>query len=311
MNDPQPPNDPIPGNDTSDDQTQAVDGTHVPSNKTQGVSIPPFAPDRFYNDLWIDSAMRWSAIALVALAAGYLILFNLTNSPVGLAIVMVLAFGWITINSISANVWRSLPHITAMIGYDPDTAETLLAEQLKRRPLVRWVRLMLYHRLASIRHRQHRFHESANLCQALLTQSLGPARNQRNPLLLMLLEARLHTGQLHGAYIALLQLHAHPLTLVESLQRLTLQTRYEVLAGHDRAALAGVKQKLLLSELMPAEHCGAMHAMLTTSAARAGQKDLANWLWRRTRLLSSPSQLKKLFAGPFPIAVVAPPDPNA
>jgi hypothetical protein len=308
VNDQQPHNDPTPGNDSSDDQTQPANAQATQADQGQGASIAPFAPDRFYNDLWFDSAIRWSVIVLVATAAGYLFLYDLTSTTTGLAVVMLLAFGWIAINAISATTWRTLPQITTTIAHNPDAAEALLAEQLKRRPLVRWVRLMLYHRLASIRHRQQRFHESANICQTLLNQSLGPARNQRNPLLLMLLEASLHTGQLHAAYSALLQLHAQPLTLVESLQRLTLQTRYEVLAGHDHAALAGVRKKLLLSELMPAEHCGAMHAMLTTSATRTGQQQLADWLWRRTKLLSSPAQLKKLFSGPFAIAVVAPPD---
>ncbi len=321
MNHQQPPNNPIDNNDppdsssnippdSPDDQSQSADDPNTQANQTPNVTIPPFTSERFHNDLWIDSALRGSAIVLVVLAAGYLIVRDLTSTPAGLVAIMLLAFGWIAINSISATLWRAMPAITAMIGHNPDAAEALLAQQLKRRPLVRWVRLMLYHRLASIRHRQHRFHESADICQALLTQSLGPARNQRNPLLLMLFEARLHTGQLPGAYIALLQLHAQPLTLVESLQRLTLQTRYEVLAGHDHAALAGVRQKLLLAELMPAEHCGAMHAMLTTSATRTGQHELADWLWRRTKLLCSPAQLKKLFAGPFAIAVVAPPDPH-
>lgn len=280
------------------------------SASTHAATIPPFTPDRFLRDLGIDSAIRWAALVVVVIAAGYLILTEQTDTPLGLAVVLALAFGWISINTISATIWRTLPSITEMIGPDPASAEALLAEQLKRRPLVRWVRLMLYHRLASIRHRQQRFHESAVICQSLLGQSLGPARRQRGPLLLMLLEAQLYCGNLHGAYAALLELHRQPLSLVESLQRLALQTRYEVLAGHDGAALAGVKQKLMLAELMSADHCGAMHAMLTTSATRAGHGELADWLWRRTNLLCSPAQIRHLFSGPFAIGVVTPPDPN-
>jgi len=272
--------------------------------------IPPFSPDRFFRELWIDSAIRWTLLVAVIVAAVCLIAFNLTNSPVGLAVVMLMAFGWIGINSISAGVWRSLPEATAMIGYNPAAAEAALAQLIKRRPLMRWVRLMLYHRLASIRHRQHRFHESAGVCQAVLSEPLGPARRQRGPLLLMLAEAKLQCGDLFGTYTALLDLHREPQTLVESLQRLTLQTRYEVLAGLDRAALTGVRHKLLLSELMPAEHCGAMHAMLTTSATRSGQLELADWLGRRSKLLCSPAQLQHLFTKSFAIGVVGPAQPT-
>ena len=307
----QPPDNPTPDaggpNEQGDPSPQTDHSGPLPQDVPQQ-TIPPFAPQRFLNDLWIDSAIRWSALIVVVIAAGYMVLFNLADTTLGLAVILLLAFGWISINTISATIWRTLPHITELISHNSDAAEALLAPQLKRRPLVRWVRLMLYHRLAAIRHRQQRFHESAVICQSLLGQNMGPARRQRGALLLMLLEAQLQRGDLHGAYPALLELHTQPLSLAESLQRLALQTRYEVLAGHDAAALAGVKQKLLLAELMPAEHCGAMHAMLTTSAARAGQADLADWLWRRTNLLCSPAQVHHLFNTPFATAIVAPPD---
>ncbi len=306
-----------PGTDSPDppgepDQAKANDADPRPvePNAAPAPALPPFTPERLFNELWIDMAIRRALAGLVIVAAACLIVFKLTNSAVGLAAVMGLTIGWIGLNSISANIWRTLPQVTAMIGHNPAAAEAELAQLIKRRPLMRWVRLMLYHRLASIRHRQHRFHESAAICQAVLSQPLGPARKQRGPLLLMLTEARLHCGDLAGAYTALFELHQEPQTLVESLQRLTLQTRYEVLAGHDRAALAGVRQKLLLSELMPSDHCGAMHAMLTTSAKRTGQLELADWLWRRSNLLCSPEQLQRLVTKSFAIRVVAPPDPN-
>ena len=305
-----PPDSSPPNADQPNHQGGPPSGSKESASRPAPATIPPFSPDKFLRDLWIDSAIRWAALVGVVLAAGYLIVNNLTESTLGLAVILLMVFGWISINTISATIWRSLPHITELIGHSPGAAEALLAEHLKRRPLVRWIRLTLYHRLAAIRHRQQRFHESAVICQSLLNQNMGPARRQRGTLLLMLLEAQLHIGSLPGAYAALLQLHGQRLSLVESLQRLALQTRYEVLAGHDAAALSGVRQKLLLAELMPAEHCGAMHAMLTTSATRAGKSDLADWLWSRTKLLCSPEQIKHLFESPFAIGVVAPPDPH-
>ncbi len=299
-----PPTDPTDQDDTA--EAPGVEEHNGSAEDAPSPAIPPFSPDRFNRETWIDSAIRWAMAGAVVVVAAGLIVFNLSNSTVGLAAVMLMAFGWIGVNTISAGVWRALPEVTAMIGYNPAAAEAELAELIKRRPLMRWVRLMLYHRLASIRHRQHRFQESAAICQAVLSKPLGPARAQRGPLLLMLAEAKLQCGDLFGAYTALCDLHREPQTLVESLQRLTLQTRYEVLAGHDHAALAGVRQKLLLAELMPAEHCGAMHAMLTTSAARSGQLELADWLRRRSMLLCSPAQLQHLFSKSFAIRVVGP-----
>ncbi len=275
---------------------------------TQG--LPPFSPDRFFKELRIDTALRWTATVLVIVAIVVVTGFDQASSVAGLVLAVLLIFAWVAVSSISAGVWRALPAITAMIGHDPSAAEAALAQQMKRRPLMRWVRLTLYHRLASIRHRQHRFHESAAICREVLSQPLGPARGQRGRLLLMLAEAHLQNKDLYGTYAALHDLHREPLELVESLQRLALQTRYEVLAGHDRAALAGARQKLLLSELMPPMHCGVMHAMLTASANRTGQRELADWLWRRSKLLCGPEQLDRLVKSAFAVDIVSPPEPG-
>jgi hypothetical protein len=269
-----------------------------------------FTHDRFIKEIRIDAALRWATAGLVIAAVVVVTGFDQTGSVAGLALAMLMIFAWIAVSAISAGVWRTLPAITAMIGQNPSAAEEALAQQIKRRPLMRWVRLSLYHRLASIRHRQHRFHESAQICRAILSQPPGPARGQRGRLLLMLAEANLQCKDLYGAYTALSDLHREPLGLVESLQRLALQTRYEVLAGHDRAALAGTRQKLLLSELMPPIQCGAMHAMLTASASRTGQHELADWLWRRSRLLCGPQQLNGLVKSAFAVCIVSPPDPG-
>jgi hypothetical protein len=267
-----------------------------------------FTPERFARELWIDTALRRTVAAAAVLAIVGLALFDQSGSAVGFLVVILLVFGWIGVSTISANVWRALPTVTAMIARNPDVAEDGLARLMKRRPLMRWVRLLLYHRLAAIRHRQHRFQESAAICRAVLGEPLGPARRQRGSLLLMLAEASLQCRDMHGAYGALYELHREKLGLAERLQRLAIQTRYEVLNGHDRAALGGLRDKLMLAELMPAEHCGAMHAMLTASAKRVGRTELADWLWRRSQLLCGPEQLDRLVRGAFAIGVVGPPE---
>lgn len=267
-----------------------------------------FTPQRFERELWIDSALRRALVLAAVIAIVGLVIYERAETAAAFLVVMLLVFGWIAMNTISANVWRALPAVTMMIGRNPAAAEDGLARLLKRRPLMRWVRLLLYHRLAAIRHRQHRFQESAAICRAVLGQPLGPAGKQRGSLLLMLAEASLQCRDLYGAYAALCELHREKLGLAERLQRLAIQTRYEVLTGHDRAALGGLRDKLLLAELMPAEHCGAVHAMLTVSARRAGRADLADWLWRRSQLLCGAEKLDRLARGAFAIGVVGPPE---
>ncbi len=280
----------------------------TPDRVEVGKSILVFSPQRFARELWVDLALRRGLGVLVVIAFLALIVLDLAGSMQGLIVVMALVFAWIAMGTINANVWRSVPVVTNMIGQDPALAEAQLADLMKRRPLMRWMRLLLYHRLAAIRHRQHRFAESAAICRAVLSQPLGPARKQRGSLLLMLAEASLQCRDLPGAYAALTELSRESLGLAERLQRLAIQTRYEVLAGHDHAALKGVRQKLLMAELMPAEHCGAMHAMLTASAQRAGHDELADWLWRRSELLCGRDRLEELIHGAFAVGVVGPPE---
>ena len=280
----------------------------APPHDERSRSILQFTPDRFMREIRLDLAIRRGLGVLVLIAVLALMLFEQVNSTVGLIVVVALVFAWFGVNSISANIWRALPSVTAMIAHDPALAEVHLADLVKHKPLMRWLRLMLYHRLAAIRHRQHRFAESAAICRTILSQPLGPARKQRGALLLMLAEASLQSRDMYGAYAALSALAAEPLNLAERLQRLAIQTRYEVLAGHDRAALTGVKQKLLLAELMPAPQCGAMHAMLTASAQRAGHNELADWLYRRSELLCGREQLDQLLQGAFAVGVVGPPE---
>src|SRR5690606_16278358 len=110
-----------------------------------------------------------------------------------------------------------------------------------------------------------------------------------------------------AAYPPLRELHAMPLSLAEQLQRLALQTRYELLIGRHGEAVRDVKRKVELAELMPAAQCGAMHAMLATAADRARQKELGAWLWERAKLLLTPSQLAQIAAGRFGVTATGEP----
>jgi hypothetical protein len=178
-----------------------------------------------------------------------------------------------------------------MADQDPVGAEAILAAALQRKPLHRVLRLMLYHRLAVLRHRQERWGEAAAISQAVLRYRLGPAGAVRVHLLFLLVESRLNARDLAGAHAGLLELHAMPLGLAEVLQRTALQTRYEVAAGYDDQALSNLESKVQAAELMPALQSGGLHALLAEAAQHRGQMDLATWLQRRAELLLNPQEL--------------------
>lgn len=263
-----------------------------------------FTPAMLRRQLLRDAAIR--VAVLLATAAGVAVVIGterVMDAVVSSAVLVVLLVA-MAMNAVSARVSRELPKLAPLLDRDHEAAEAMLAQLLKRKPLVRWVRLMLYHRLAVLRHRQQRWADSASIAEAVLAQPMGPAGQVRPHLLLMLAEARMQLGQPAHAWPALMELHATPLKLVERLQGLALQTRYEVMVDRPDAALRKVREKVQMAELMPAAQCGAMHAMLATAAERLRHAEYADWLWARARLLLTPAQLEVLTQGRSGIGVV-------
>jgi hypothetical protein len=123
---------------------------------------------------------------------------------------------------------------------------------------------------------------------------MGNAERVRAHLLLLAAESYLITGRLEPAHTALRQLQALRLNLVESLQRMALQTRYEISAGQDDQALHALDSKIEQAELMPAAQCGALHAMFAIAARRARQTPLADWLQRRAELICGRESLEEI-----------------
>lgn len=267
----------------------------------------PFEPDRFAKQIAVDDMMRGLLIAGVVSAILLTVLLpgsSLIPGVLAPAVVLGLWF-WLSIST--ARVARSLASFGQLMASDPERAEQQFDEMLKVKPVMRWARLLSYHRLAGLRHLQRRFTETASICLCLLNQPLkGPAAATRPHLLLMLAEAQLEVGNLPGAYQALAHLQQTRLELAQSLQRLAIQTRYELTIGAYDAALHRARAKVELAELMPAKHCAAMHAMLATAAKRAGQVRQADWLWRRTQLLADADDLKQLEQGSFGLPIVEP-----
>lgn len=238
---------------------------------TASVAEPTsFSVDRLRWQVTRDAWMRGGVIvaALVVLIAASLI-EGVSSWWLLLAMVAGMG-GYFAMLSISAQATVALAKATVAIEVDPSRAEAVLREAIGRRPLVKSIRLLLYHRLALLRHRQGRFAEAAAICDGVLTLPLGKARPVRPSLLLLTAEARLNVHDLPRAWAALRELYRHDVSLVEALQRLLLRTRYEVTAGYDDHALRRLDSRLQLAELMPARQCAAMHALLALAARRHG-----------------------------------------
>ncbi len=269
--------------------------------------INPFEPERLARQLAFDDMMRGLLIAGVMIALLMTLVLPsmvIVSGLIAPALVMGL---WLWMSLSTARVARSLSMFGGLMATEPSKAEDALNEMLAVRPVMRWARLLSYHRLAGLRHLQRRFAETAAICLCLLSQPLkGPAAVTRPHLLLMLAEAQLEIGNLPGAYHALAHLQQTKLGLAQSLQRLAIQTRYELAIGAYDHALHRARAKVELAELMPAQHCATMHAMLATAAQRVGQARQSDWLWERTRLLAGPEFTKQLEQGGFGVAIVEP-----
>lgn len=253
-----------------------------PTNKT----CPPFDARKFRRQMIFDDVARWAGAAVIAICIVIGPAFGEESVAGIMLVVMIVAIIWVVLSNTSAKVWRRARPLAAMIEQDPAQAEGLLADLMARKPLQRQVRLGLLHRLAVLRHRQQRFAETDAICRTLLDERLGPALRIKPHLLLMLVEVDLLLNAPMGAYQGLVALSTMRLNLVESLQRLTLQTQYELAIGNAQAALHELPHKVAMSELMPANQCGAMHRMLARAADHAGRDELSQWLSSRATLIA-------------------------
>ena len=273
-----------------------------------------FTPARLRRELWLDGLLRGAA--LLAILVLFFGLLGLGVKPVSLAagvvwpgagdaawvapldtlVAVALIVGlWVWLALVNARVAKAMPGLSLLLDHDPSAGEAMLADLLKRRGLARWVRLMLYQRLATLRHRQERFAEAAAVAQSVLvTPNAGPADRGRGALLLLLLEARLELRDAIGAYLALVAVTQTPVSLTEALQRMALRTRYELMIGRDAAALEMAEQRLRLAELMPGPQCGALHAMMALAAKRVGDLPQHERWWKRVELLCSPEQVEQI-----------------
>lgn len=241
-----------------------------------------------------DAGLR---VAVIAVILSLVLATTIAEGSTWLFAALVAAIvGYVVMMMQTAKATAALAQATVATETAPQRAESALGEALGRTPLVRSVRLLLYHRLAVLRHRQGRYAEAARICDAVLAIPMGRARSVRSSLLLLLCESRLETRDLHAAYAALHELYRLRIGLTEALQRLLLRTRYEVMAGHDAWALDRLESRLQLAEVMPHQQCAALHALLALAAQRSGSEQ-APRLQARAELLCPPDQLEAIRSG--------------
>ncbi|MEM1026595.1 MAG: hypothetical protein AAGJ38_00765 [Planctomycetota bacterium] len=262
-------------------------------------TLPAFDPRRLEGELVRDRMLR-TALGLAIGCAVFVLLVVLPGVygadpgwSVLLAALLVLGV-WVSRAVANAKAAGAARGLLMAAELSPAQAEARLGHWLERRGLIGWVRLMLYHAWAMLRHRQGQHAEAAALCGSVLGRSLGPGEGARPQMLLLLAESSLEANEPWGAYYALSQLHALPLTLNQLLQRLGLQVRYEVALGYEESALAQWRRKAELAELMPGPLCGVTHAMLGLAAYRKGEREAAAWLTYRAELLCEPEQMQRL-----------------
>jgi len=262
--------------------------------RSSAATVRPFDARVLRRQLIWDSSARWAAAMLMGLGLLTAMLAEEWSAWAAGGLILAMLLLWMQLGAISVRVWHQLQQLTPLLSPEPAYAEARLAGLMKRGPLHRPVRLLLYHRLATLRYRQQRFAETGAICQVLLTHSLGPAERIRGHLLLMLVETHLTQNDPYGAYYGLVELHRMRLTLVETVQRMALQTRYEIAVGYHGLALEGIERKIELAELMPPPQCGAVHAMFAIAATRCHRTALADWLRQRAELICGAEKLEEL-----------------
>lgn len=289
--------------DESESMSQQLESEPgVPSEDSPEFRRPPaglstFAPWRMTLDLVVDRAL-WivALVVLIFLLVGASSWTQQITTMTILAIVGAVA-GWMMLNMLSARTHREVTDMAGLIEHDATSAEQYLARLMRRRPLLRWVRLLLYHRMALLRHAQGKYDESSQICRSLVERPMGQAERVRANALLTLAHARMQLEDYAGAYEAIVRLQTTPLSLLERMTLLSLRTRYELGVEQFASAVSGAYDKVQLSELMPPVLCGSLHVMLGRAAEAVGDEQMADWMNRRAALLLTEEQLADARSG--------------
>ena len=245
---------------------------------------------RLRRDLTVSALLKGTLIFAALLG---LVLPNVVGLPGGDVVLLALVGGaWLVLSYRSIQGSRAAaesPHLIAAGRYD--LAERQIERSLRSFSLFRNAKLLSLHHLAMLRHAQKRWGDVALLCRALLGQRLGSLGGLSKVSRLILADALLEMGDLHGAHQCLSELYRQRLTLGEALNLLGVQTEYEARTGAWHHLLLGLDTKVRLAELMPADASARVQALLALAARRAGRHDWESWLRRRVELLTDVQKL--------------------
>lgn len=172
-----------------------------------------------------------------------------------------------------------------------EQAEQHIDQALHSFTLMRSVKLLSLHHLAMLRHAQRRWQDAAALSRVLLKQRLGSLAHLSKGSRLILADALLELGDERGASEAIGGLYQFRLTLGEALNLMLLQLDQQHRGEQWEAMLQGLRSKVEMAELMPAEGAARAQALLGLAAKRQGCEALAHWLRARVELLTDVQKL--------------------
>jgi len=247
-----------------------------------------FDPARFERHMAMTTLAKGLLTAAVLVGWVASGLFVGTIGMVGLGLMLAGLFGWMIGNVVSNRTGQlalSAAHIAAADPASPDV-ENAIAKAMRRFTMYRTVRVMLYHQLAVLRHTRNEHHETVSICNALLAlPTLGMTASLRTRLLLLLADSSLHRGDTATAWHAMNELAGRRLELLESMQLLQVQTRYELMCQYHQHVLRSLPNKVAVAELLPPMPCAALHRMFAHAADACGYANTARWLTERADLL--------------------------
>ena len=248
------------------------------------------AISRFRRDLTFSRLLKALFVVAVAgafalRAAGVPWVDPLMVLPVVACVFLVLSFGSVR----GSRLMADSPSLIAAGQFEE--AERRIDEALRSFSLFRHVKVLGLHHLALLRHAQHNWPESAQLCRALIAQKSGNVQAISKPARLMLADALLELGDVRGASDAIAGLYRERLSLPELLKLLAVQLDYQSRGGAWEEMVAGIAAKVQLAELMPASTAARTQALLSLAAKKTARRDWSDWLRRRAELLADVQRL--------------------
>lgn len=172
-----------------------------------------------------------------------------------------------------------------------EEAEEQIDKALRGFTVLSSVKLMGLHHLARIRLGQKRWADAATLSRGLLRHPLRAMPGLSAASYQILAEASIRLGDLGGAFVALQYLRRQKLSLDQSQGALLLETLYLARIGAWPSMMDGIKSKLRLAELMPADGAALTQGLLAVAAQRRGRDDWADYLRSRCDLLADMPRL--------------------